>query len=393
MKNNTSMHPFRWGKLAFGAVGFMLLTGGVFWHQFSRVTADAAAPTWNGLRWDYLALIVLCLPVESVTCGLRTWVMTRVLQPTVSLWTCIKAEWANVAISTLTPTQSWGGPGQIYVLSRGGASVGTSTTIMLLSCVATLIVLLVLSLYSLLVANTDGAWPLFLSVICSFVGVGSAMAAVAIWPSPLRATLAGLSRAALRLRGRRPPLRGWWRPDAVREGPSVDRMGPMTARLVDVIYTYRADVSRFLRRGKAAFVCVCLLSLPFPISRACIAFLCLRFLGIEASDFRHIFEAQLLLILLEFFAPSPGRAGVMETASSEIMRDLVSAGYAPYYNLLWRTSTLYVTALAGFVCLAVALLQDARRAMRPTWKHANARTGLPPADTLATTQPAAGQKR
>src|SRR4029453_4011088 len=72
MKNNTSTHPFRLGKLALGAVGFVLLTGGVFWHQFSRVPADAAAPTWNALRWDYLALIVLCLPVESVTCGLRT---------------------------------------------------------------------------------------------------------------------------------------------------------------------------------------------------------------------------------------------------------------------------------------------------------------------------------
>jgi hypothetical protein len=72
-------------------------------------------------------------------------------------------------------------------------------------------------------------------------------------------------------------------------------------------------------------------------------------------------------------------------ASLAVMRDLVSTGYAPYYNLLWRTSTLYVTALAGFACLAVALLQDARRAMRPTWKQPNARTGFPPADTLAPT--------
>lgn len=108
-------NPFRRGKLAFGAVGFVLLTGTVFWYQFSSVEAGAAAPTWNDLRWGYLALILLCRPIETVTCGFRTCVMTRVLQPSVSLWTCIKAEWANVAISTLTPTQSWGGPGQIYV--------------------------------------------------------------------------------------------------------------------------------------------------------------------------------------------------------------------------------------------------------------------------------------
>src|SRR5262245_65966772 len=183
MKNNTSMHPFRWGKLAFGAVGFMLLTGGVFWHQFSRVTADAAAPTWNGLRWDYLALMVLCLPVESVTCGLRTWVMTRVLQPTVSLWTCIKAEWANVAISTLTPTQSWGGPGQVYVLSRGGASVGTSVTIMLLSCIATFVALLALVIYSLLVVHAVGVLAVFLTVTSCFVAFMLAITSCAICPT------------------------------------------------------------------------------------------------------------------------------------------------------------------------------------------------------------------
>ena len=67
------------------------------------------------------------------------------------------------------------------------------------------------------------------------------------------------------------------------------------------------------------------------------------------------------------------------------MKDLVPTGYAPYYNLLWRSSTLYVTALAGFVCLAVVLLQDARRVMRPTWKQPNGQTSFPPAGTLAPT--------
>lgn len=345
----------------------MLLTSTVFWYQFSRVGAGAAIPTWSDLRWGYLALILLCIPIETATCGLRTWVITRVLQPTVSLWSCVKAEWANVAISTLTPTQSWGGPGQIYVLSRGGASVGTSLTIMLLSCIATLVTLLALALYSLRVANTDGAWPVFLTVIWSFLGIGSAMAIVAIWPGPFRAALATLSRTLWRLRGRRRALKEWWPPDDGKKGPAVDRMSPLTAKLVDLIYTYRADVSRFLRQGKAAFACVCFLSLPFPVSRAVIAYLCLRFLGIEASDFRHILEAQLILILFEFFAPSPGGAGVMEMASLAVMGEVVSAGYAPYYNLLWRSSTLYLPALAGFVCLARAVLQDTRRAIRPTW--------------------------
>ena len=322
--------PFRRGKLAFGAVGFVLLTAGVFWYQFSSLDVHAARPRWDDLRWSYFVLLLCCLPIETATCALRTWMMTRILEPRVTLWTCIKAEWANVAISTLTPTQSWGGPGQIYVLSRGGASVGTSLTIMLLSCVATLAALLGLALYSLVVASTDGAWPLFLTVVWSIVGIGSAMAVVAIRPGLFQAALAALPRR-------------------------------LANKLVDLVAAYRADVRSFLRHGKAVFGCVCLLSLPFPIARVVIAYLCLRFLGIEASDFRHIFEAQLILILFEFFAPSPGGAGVMEVASLAVMGSLVPVGHAPFYNLLWRSSTLYLPALAGFICLAWTVVQDTRR--------------------------------
>jgi hypothetical protein len=94
--------------------------------------------------------------------------------------------------------------------------------------------------------------------------------------------------------------------------------------------------------------------------------LCLRFLGIEASDFRHIFEAQLILILFEFFAPSPGGAGVMEVASLAVRGSLVPVGHAPFYNLLWRSSTLYLPALSGFICLAWTVVQDTRRSPRST---------------------------
>ncbi len=247
-------------------------------------------------------------------------------------------------------------------------SVGTSVTIMLLSCVATMLTLLGFALYSLLVAGIQGSGLLFLTVVGSFAGIGSAMALVAIWPSRFRVALAATSRAVWRLRGRRHALCEWWPPGETREGPAVDHMGQLTARLVDVIYTYRTDVNRFLRAGKATFACVCLLSLAFLLSRALIAYLCLRFLGIEASDFRHIYEAQIVLILVEFFAPSPGGAGVVEGASLAIMAEIVPAGYAPYYTLLWRSSTLYLSALTGFFFLARAVVQDARRIIRPRWE-------------------------
>ena len=90
-------------------------------------------------------------------------------------------------------------------------------------------------------------------------------------------------------------------------------------------------------------------------------YLCARFLGVEGGTLRQIVEAQMALIFLVFFAPTPGGAGIAEGASLSIMGGIVPSGIAPHYNLLWRFSTTYLAALAGFLCLGRALARDASR--------------------------------
>jgi hypothetical protein len=97
------------------------------------------------------------------------------------------------------------------------------------------------------------------------------------------------------------------------------------------------------------------------LSRAVMAFLCLRFLGIQAAALGDVLETQLSLIFLIYFAPTPGSSGLAEGASMLMMQGAVPAGFAPYYNLLWRCSTLYLPAIAGLVFLSWSIIQDARR--------------------------------
>jgi hypothetical protein len=97
------------------------------------------------------------------------------------------------------------------------------------------------------------------------------------------------------------------------------------------------------------------------LSRSAMAFLCLRFLGIQAGALGDVLETQLSLIFLIYFAPTPGSSGLAEGASMLMMHGAVPAGFAPYYNLLWRCSTLYLPAIAGLVFLSWTIMQDARR--------------------------------
>jgi uncharacterized protein (TIRG00374 family) len=352
------------GKLLAGGLGFALLTVGISWYQFHRIQVADEAPRWDQLQWGYLFLIMLCWPVETVASSLRIWLICRILQPGVGLWICFKAEWANVAIAMLTPSQSGGGPGEIYLLSRGGARVGTALTVCLLSFVGTMAGLLCMGLYSLLVSGLAHAGPLFAAATWTIVCIGAGMVLAALWPHSFRFMLVAFSHMMSRIHGICPHPRDC----RLRGDPAIrtsrERLDRLTVRLVDIIYTYRDDVCRFLRDGKATFAWVCLLSLVFLSSRALMPYLCLRFLGITTSTFRQVIEAQVALIFLVFFAPTPGGAGVAEAASLSIMEDIVPIGFAPYYTLLWRSLTLYLTAIAGLCCLAHALTQDARLVIR-----------------------------
>jgi uncharacterized membrane protein YbhN (UPF0104 family) len=137
-------------------------------------------------------------------------------------------------------------------------------------------------------------------------------------------------------------------------------VGRLARGLLDLIYAYRADTVRFFRAGKLGFAWVSVLGLAFLLARALLAFLCIRFLGIDTSSLRHIIEIQMALIFLIFFAPTPGGAGLAEGASLALMAQIVPIGFAPYYNLIWRFTTVYIGMLAGIVVLGRALVHDAQ---------------------------------
>jgi uncharacterized protein (TIRG00374 family) len=132
-------------------------------------------------------------------------------------------------------------------------------------------------------------------------------------------------------------------------------------KLIDLCYMHQANMRRLFSQSKASFLWVCLLSMVFTLARSIMAFLCLRFLGIEASGLVQVIETQLSLIFLIYFAPTPGSSGLAEGASMLLMDGAMPIGFAPYYNLLWRCSTLYLPAVAGLIFMAWAIMKDARK--------------------------------
>jgi uncharacterized protein (TIRG00374 family) len=348
-------------KLICGGLIFIGLTIGIFWYQFSEIPAGNRPPIWNHLQWDYLFWLLLFLPIETFAAGLRIWVISRALQPGVSLWTCLKAEWANLGLAMLTPSQTGGGFGQIYMLSRGGLNLGTALTVSLISFLGSMVVLLLIGIHSLLIAKVGHLVVFFQGALFIFFLIFTLLIIVLCWPASLRFVISGICRGIQKICGKKHSRKNIGLPQNSRIKRLTNHLHNFSEKLIDLCYMHQVNMCRLFSQNKASFLWVCLLSIVFMLSRSIMAFLCLRFLGIQASGLFNIIETQLSLIFLIYFAPTPGSSGLAEGASMLLMDGAMSAGLVPYYNLLWRCSTLYLPAIAGLVFLSWAIIQDTRR--------------------------------
>ncbi len=367
LNKSVTRAPLPKRKLILGTLLFLASTIAVFAYLWSQ-TADSSGPTWSGLRWPFGLLLLLVLPLDPMATGARMYIVCRVLGSKVSFWTCFKADCANFTVSTLTPGQSGGGAAQVYMLQRDGVPLGTAWTATMLSFLGTLVGLAVIGVFALLFANlefvsgalfTSAVWVIALSVL--------AMGLAAYAPALLRRPIGMLSRALARLLRREDRLLEW-RPVQSADPALVDRMGRFAGRVSDIVYAYSHDFALFLRNGKLAFFGVVLTTLVFLLTRALVAYLCLRFLGLDGGLFE-VLGIQLALTFVVYFSPTPGGAGISESVSLIAMAAFVPAGFAPHYNLLWRFTTIYVWAIAG----GLILLQTVCRRRRKN--HAPSTTG------------------
>jgi uncharacterized protein (TIRG00374 family) len=348
-------------RLIFGGLIFIGLTAGIFWYQFARIPEGSQAVIWNQLQWHYSFWLVLFLPVDTLAAGLRIWVIGRVLQPGVSFWTCLKAEWANLGLAMLTPSQTGGGFGQIYMLIRGGMTFGTALTVSLISFLGSMVVLLFIGIHALLLTKTETLALLLQGASLIFFLFFALMIVAVCRPASLNFVFKGLHRSIWKIgcRSRLQKNNSFSQPTRIKR--MTDFLHNLSQKLIDLCTLHQHNMRRFFSLNRSSFIWVCILSLIFIVARAIMAYLCLRFLGIEASSLKDVLQTQLNLIFLIYFAPTPGSSGLAEGASMLMMDNVIPAAFAPFYNLLWRSTTLYLPAIAGLMFMSWSIIQDARR--------------------------------
>jgi uncharacterized protein (TIRG00374 family) len=294
-------------------------------------------------KWQYLLIAVGLVLLDWMLAGLRIYVFTARLQPGISFAGCVRAGLANIFMGGITPSQTGGGPGQIYVLFKEGMPVFDAMVVSFLGAfLGTVLFLPLCSLVFLALFE-----PMMVDFRLQYLLRGSFV----IFLFFIALAAAGLVRPNLVKRGVRiaaglvPPLRRW-----------LERRGyiEIADNLVD---RYNAMIRFFLGRGKTAFILGFILSAAIYINKFSIAWIVLRGMGIEAPYIEVIYT-QLVLIMIFYFAPSPGAAGLAEISAAEVMKGMIPHEALGAYVLLWRLFTLLIGLAAGGAVLIRYLYRE-----------------------------------
>lgn len=318
------------GFILFSVVGTLL---GMWWKR-----PAGFEDFLHHIEWRFVALLVPLIGLDYLVGGLRYRLyFDGTILPKVSLWNCMRSNWANMFMGSATPFQTGGGPAQLYILWRCGANVADGVLSSLINFGATLIFFLIASVAALflLPPNLFGEnfAPLLKTGFVAVGGVAGLVLFVLLFPhwgmqliKFLFHLLPGRHEKFLALRDR---LLNTLESEAQRFGDGFRKI---------------------LRQKKWALAATVLFTLTLFFNKYLMGYVIARALG-QNVPFGIFIGLQIVQLLVIYFAPTPGASGVAELSSVWLMGKLLPESLLMIYAVLWRLATTIIGAVIGGMVL------------------------------------------
>jgi len=299
---------------------------------------------WTGIsqmRPAYLALACGLMVVQWSLNAIRFRILVNSLDNSVSFLTSLRAFMANVFLSAVTPSQTGGGPIQIYILNRAGVPLAKGFAGCLMGAVLSVVCLLASSVV-ILVSNS-GLRAEFgrhlTGVIVTAVIVFSALAGLFVLSVLRIGVMKQLAGRTLLLIARL--LR-------------TEKRLAITKRVLSGLDQYRECVSVFASRRKMKVLVALVFTFAGIATNSLIALALLASLNV-GFDPVNVYLAQFILLFIAYFSPTPGASGIAEFSSYWMLSSLnVIPNALGLYTVLWRFFTSYAgVAVGGVIVLGM----------------------------------------
>jgi uncharacterized protein (TIRG00374 family) len=302
----------------------------IFLLTHSHMTAEA----FKNIQPLWLLCAIPFIVLDWIGGGYRLYLFSRVFHPTIRFKTCVKANLANYFLGAITPSQTGGGPAQIYMLYVGGMPAVEATSASLMTFFSTTFFLI---LSGTAIYLFRGVVPLpgkplghlFNAGMIFFLVVALLLIIAVLIPGFYRDFSRILVLIVSRIR----------RKDYLRAGGWAHAM-------LDAVDRCHRQLIHYVQRHFHIFVSGILVTGVCFASKFAVAYLVVRSLGVHAS-FVGVALLQMVIILINYFFPTPGGSGAAELSSAALMSVVVSKGLIGFYVILWRVFTTYISVAVG----------------------------------------------
>lgn len=276
--------------------------------------------------------------------GLRIHVFTRKLKPGVSTWLSFRANLANIFMGAITPSQTGGGPAQLFILHQGGISVPRGMSIGVINFLSTIVFFILAAGVSLLFLGgcfssstvnhliTAG----FAVFSLQFVVVVTALLKPSIFERFFN-FLTGIFSRNTRISKRVKTLQVWFS---------------------KFVMHYRDACKFFFYEELTVVLQSFVLTAVLYLNKFTLAYFLMKGIGGNGS-YVELIAIHMIIFFISYFAPSPGASGVAELTTAALMSSIISRNLLPAFTLIQRFFLLYIPVILGvFTVLSAVRKQE-----------------------------------
>jgi len=326
-------HIFRGFRL------FILLSLLGFAAVFFLTTTRESLQALHSFKGEFLLMALFLVVVDFFLGGLRIYIFfTKNILKRISLFDCAKANLANIFVAAVTPSNTGGGPAQLYILSRRGVPLSGAISVSVINFFSSLLFFLLTFLLVFFFTH-EGIFAKSLTYLIRYSFLAfSIISLVVVFLLVKPDSLGFLFRTFSRITGL------LWKKDKMKQKRVAEKFKDQVVQL-------RFYLQHFLHKEKLILVASFLLTILIYLNKYLIAYVIIKGLGLNVS-FLQVLYLQIIQFFVLYFSPTPGASGIAEVSSVSLMSTIIPTGYLPIFAILWRFFSNYVgVTLGGWIIL------------------------------------------
>ncbi len=297
----------------------------------------------DNIQWQIVPVLIPLIALDYVLGGLRYRLFFNGRQlPFISLWDCMRSNWANISMGALTPFHSGAGPAQLYILWRKGAGISDGILVTLVNFVATLIFFLLSSIAAIAWIPEDIFGQNFAPVFrtgFAFVGIAVTTVLVVLLFPRIGAVLTHNFLNIL-------PL-------------GKERRTRTIQKLEAEIQRFHFGFRSILKDNKSGLILTVLTTIWLYFNKYLIGYTIATAIGLTVP-FDIFIGLQIIQLLLLYFAPTPGASGLAELSTVWLMAKIMPESMLLVYAVLWRLCTMMLATVIGGTVIVLDMNESSR---------------------------------